>query len=71
MAWKEDQDEDVKEERRREGSWDILDHPDPNLDHPDQLRSTTNDKIGLTAAVTQLDNALSSLNIQNVDLGTK
>ena len=78
MAWKEDQDEDLNEERRREGSWDILDHPDPNLDHPDpsldhpdQLRSVTNDKIGLTAAVAQLDNALSSMNIQNADLGTK
>ena len=78
MAWKEDQDEDLKEERRREGSWDILDHPDPNLDHldpsldhPDQLRNSTKDTIGLTAAVTQLDNALSSLNIQNADLGTK
>ena len=70
MTWTDDG-EEMKEERRREGSWDILDHPDPNLDHPDQLRSTTNDKIGLTAAVTQLDNALSSLNIQNVDLGTK
>ena len=66
VTWNEDGDE-VKEERRREGSWDILDHPDPSLD----LRNTTNDKIGLTAAVTQLDDALSSLNIQNGDLGTK
>jgi len=69
VTWNEDVDE-VKEERRREGSWDILDHPDPILDNPD-LRNTTNDKIGLTAAVTQLDDALSSLNIQNADLGTK
>ena len=66
VTWNEDVDE-VNEERRREGSWDILDHPDPILDQ----RNTTNDKIGLTAAVTQLDNALSSLNIQNADLGTK
>ena len=66
VTWNEDGDE-VKEERRREGSWDILDHPDPSPD----LRNTTNDKVGLTAAVTQLDDALSSLNIQNADLGTK
>ena len=69
VTWNEDVDE-VKEERRREGSWDILDHPDPILDNPD-LRNNTNDKIGLTAAVTQLDDALDSLNIQNADLGTK
>merc|ERR1712113_849129 len=66
VTWNEDVGE-VKEERRREGSWDILDHPDPSPD----LRNTTNDKTGLTAAVIQLDDALSSLNIQNADLGTK
>ena len=76
MTWNEDG-EETTEERRREGSWDILDHPDPILDHPDpsldhpDLRNSTNDKIGVKAAVTQLDDALSSLNIQNADLGTK
>ena len=59
-TWKEDQDEDLKEERRREGSWDILDHPDPSIDH----LNVTKDKMGLTAAVTRLDDALSSLDIK-------
>ena len=70
-TWKDDQDEDLKEERRREGSWDILDHPDPNLHHPEHSLDHPNDMNGVTAAVTQLDDALSSLNIQNADLGTK
>ena len=66
-TWKDDQDEDLKEERRREGSWDILDHPDPSID---QL-NVTKDKLGLTAAVTRLDDALSSLDIKKGDLSTK
>ena len=66
-TWKEDQDEDLKEERRREGSWDILDHPDPSID---QL-NVTKDKMGLTAAVTRLDDALSSLDIKKGDMSTK
>ena len=61
----------MMEERRREGSWDILDHPDPNLHHPEHSLDHPHDMIGVTAAVTQLDDALSSLNIQNADLGTK
>ena len=69
-TWKEDQDEDLKEERRREGSWDILDHPDPSIDQPDHL-NVTKDKMGLTAAVTRLDDALSSLDIKKGDLSTK
>ena len=66
-TWKDDQDEDLKEERRREGSWDILDHPDPSID---QL-NVTKDKMGLTAAVTRLDDALSSLDIKKGDMSTK
>ena len=66
-TWKEDQDEDLKEERRREGSWDILDHPDPSIDH----LNVTKDKMGLTAAVTRLDDALSSLDIKKADISTK
>ena len=66
VTWNEDG-EETMEERRREGSWDILDHPDPSLEYPE----LGNDKIGVTAAVTQLDDALSSLNIQNADLGTR
>ena len=70
VTWKEDC-EEMMEERRREGSWDILDHPDPNLHHPEHSLDHPNDMNGVTAAVTQLDDALSSLNIQNANLGTK
>ena len=102
-AWKEEVDD-----RRREGSWDILDHPDSITGYPDDPDELEDDleydieddlendlednldddleddlegvikdelegpaeKIGVTAAVTQLDDALSSLNIQRSDPST-
>ena len=102
-AWREEVDD-----RRREGSWDILDHPDSitgYTDDPDELEDDLKydleddlendlednldddleddledvikdelegpaEKIGVTAAVTQLDDALSSLNIQRSDPST-
>ena len=54
------------EERRREGSWDILDHPQHTLDHPqytlDHPQAATTGP-GLPSAVTQLDTTLDNLKI--------
>ena len=106
-AWREEVDD-----RRREGSWDILDHPDSITGYPDDPDELEDDlkydleddleddlendiednldddleddledvikdelegpaeKIGVSAAVTQLDDTLSSLNIQRSDPST-